>query len=88
MPKIQKKCEFKIFTKGTINDNTIKWETGFLHCMEFTQSFREHAQLQRWCEENCTDKVIYWESHEPWNQSDQLYFFNQADAMACKLRWI
>lgn len=83
----KKKCEFVILY-GESKYNNIKWETGYIYSIKFGEPFNQHAQLKRWCEENCTDKIIYWESDTPWNTSDEIYFFCEADAAACKLRWI
>jgi len=65
----------------------IKWLTGYRYKLEFNQQFKEHAQLILWCEENCENIVVYWESRH-WNDADEMYFFNEADAVACKLRWM
>jgi len=80
------KCEFMIFF-GRSQYEKVKWETGYEYRLEFEQMFQKYAQLKRWCEENLSDKVAYWESDEPWSQEDTLYFFNEEDAVACKLRW-
>ncbi len=79
-------CEFIIISD--VNEyETIKWKTGYKYKLCFNTKFEEHAQLKRWCEENCMDIVIYWENNH-WDQDDELYFFNEEDAAACKLRWL
>ena len=78
-------CEF-IIIKGAEEFEIIKWKTGYKNKLFFKVDFNEHAQLKRWCEENCSDIVIYWDS-DHWENDDELYFFNEADAAACKLRW-
>ncbi len=81
------KCEFIMFF-GKSEYEKVKWETGYAHRLEFDENFKQYAQLKRWCEENLSDKVVFWETDEPWISKDTLYFFDEGDAVACKLRWV
>ena len=81
------KCEFMIFI-GEDEYEKVKWEAGYAYCIAFDEEFKEYAQLKRWCEENLSDKVVFWETDKPWEILDTLYFFDEEDAAACKLRWV
>lgn len=69
--------------------NEIKWITGLKHTFEFDgRNFEEHAQLRDWCLENCSNKIVFVEAiNYNYDREIKMYFYDEADAMACKLRW-
>lgn len=68
----------------------IKWITGLKHKIEISDDdFMEHAQLRDWCLENCNNKVVFVQNVDyRYSNTIELYFYNEEDAAACKLRWV
>lgn len=81
----KKKNNFEFHVKELTDSEDIKWLTGTKYHIELPDHFYEQAQLKRWCEENCCDVVVYITRSN--GQYEEMYFFDEADAMACKLRW-
>ena len=77
--------------KEYIDPAPINWITGKKYAFEMSSDFNEHAQIKRWCEQNCIDAVAY-EIRNGYSMgiylTDKIYFFSEADAVAFKLRWI
>lgn len=69
--------------------NKIRWITGFKNKIEFDgTNFKEHAQIRRWCFDNCNDKVVFIENRDYGSiRQITMYFYDEKDAVACKLRW-
>ena len=63
----------------------IVWLTGTRWGFPINKTFKQHAQLKRWCEENCKDTVTYYIGEF---NLHHIYFFDEYDAAAFKLRWI
>ena len=68
------------------DEDTIKWLTGCQFYFTIEENFRQHAQLKRWCEENCADVVAFLNKAK-FRYHESIFFFNEEDAMAYKLRW-
>lgn len=85
MANNEEEKQFYIFSD---NYDQIKWITGTKYLFELPEDFSEHAQLKRWCEENCSDNVVYYENKLTYSIPDEIYFYDEADAAAFKLRWI
>lgn len=66
----------------------IKWLTGEKYMFNLDTDFNEHAQLKRWCEENCKDTIAYITARPNYRLQDKIYFFSETDAVAFKLRWV
>lgn len=66
----------------------IKWLTGFETGFTMPHNFKKHAQVKRWCEENCSDAVAYYCDKSSFRHNEYLYFFAEEDAMAFKLVWV
>ena len=77
--------QFYIFSDGNFGE--IKWLTGTKYLFELSNSFNEHAQLKRWCEENCEDVIVYYENKNTYDIPDEIYFYSETDDAAFKLRW-
>jgi len=60
----------------------VKWFTGTEYECQLPEDFKKHAQLKRWCEENCEDVVVYLTSSRR-----QIFFFGEIDATAYRLMW-
>ncbi len=77
--------------KDYIDPAPIKWITGKEYMFDMPRDFKEHAQIKRWCEENCKDAVAY-EIKRGYSMgtyfTDKIYFFLETDAAAFKLRWL
>jgi len=77
--------------KGYINPAPILWVTGKKHAFDMPREFEEHAQIKRWCKQNCKDAVAY-EIRRGYQMgiylTDKIYFFSEEDAVAFKLRWL
>lgn len=84
--------ESVIKTEGNFRHITkrdeIKWLTGFDYKFELPRDFHEHAQLKRWCNEECEDIVVFYEQEIQYRISEYIYFYSETDAMAFKLRWL
>jgi len=79
---------FHIFDHGDRETSgKINWLTGKLYSFILDVELKNHAQMKRWCEENCSDTVAYVED-DGWNKSDLIYFYLESDAAAFKLRWL
>ena len=80
---------FHLFRADTDRDieHQITWLTGQIHSFYLDVELEEQAQIKRWCEENCTDTVVYVEN-TGWEMRDSIYFYLESDAIAFKLRWI
>lgn len=85
MANNEEEKQFYIITDDL--QNKVKWITGTKYSFEIPEGFQEHAQLKRWCEENCNDKVVYEENKIYHSMLDDIYFYNEEDAAAYKLRW-
>lgn len=77
--------------KDYIDPAPIMWLTGEKYAFEIPRGFNEHAQIKRWCEQNCKDAVAY-EIRREYSMGtyliDKIYFFLETDAAAFKLRWL
>jgi len=77
--------------KDYINPAPILWVTGKKHAFDMPREFEEHAQVKRWCKQNCKDAVAY-EIRKGYQMgiylTDKIYFFSEEDAVAFKLRWL
>ena len=67
-------------------DHFLAWNTGLKNVVTIANSFQDHAQLKRWCEENCKELVVYCYS-AAYKINDRLYFYDEEEAAACKLMW-
>ncbi len=85
MANNEEEKQFYIITDDLQSE--IKWITGIKYSFEVPKEFQEHAQLKRWCEENCNDKVVYEENKTYHSVLDEIYFYDEEDAAAFKLRW-
>ena len=61
----------------------VKWLTGTEFHFTMEDNFKQHAQLKRWCEENCEDMVAFLQG----NYYERIYFYSEEDAMGYKLKW-
>lgn len=68
--------------------NEIKWLTGFEYKFNIDKDFREHAQLKRWCNEECEDVVAFLTQEIQFVTTEHIFFYSETDAMAFKLRWM
>lgn len=82
-----KKAEF-IILDGEDARSKIKWLTGFENGFTFPHQFKQHAQVKRWCEDNCSDKITYYSDKTSFINNEYLFFFAEEDAMAFKLVWV
>jgi len=77
--------------KDYIDPFPLIWITGKKYMFDMPRDFKEHAQVKRWCEENCKDTVAY-EVRTGYQMGiyvvDRIYFFSEIDATAFKLRWL
>ena len=71
------------------HSNDVKWLTGFEYCVEIPATFSKHAQIKRWCEDNCQDVVCFYTIKYPSSSrvDQRIYFFLEEDAVAYKLKW-
>ena len=81
--------DFHVFEPGRDDSfyapRDLKWITGTKYYFSMSSSFSEHAQLKRWCLENCRAPVAYVE--ERYGRDINLYFFDAEDLTATKLAW-
>lgn len=77
--------------KSYIDPAPIMLITGTKYVFDISRDFKEHAQIKRWCEQNCKDAVAY-EIRRGYSMgtyfTDKIYFFLETDAAAFKLRWL
>lgn len=87
---------FHLFGGNDITDKSyvdiapIIWITGKKYIFDMPRDFEEHAQIKRWCEQNCRDAVAYEKRGYSMGTylTDKIYFFLETDAAAFKLRWL
>lgn len=64
----------------------------WLICQEYTlvitRNENDYASIRNWCKENCSDLVVYGVNGSDNGSHDMIYFSNEEDAMAFKLRWL
>ena len=73
------------------------WSTGEEHYIDIPTKFTEKHTMKLWCEQNCQYPVVFFidgphleymcdDFDEKKNQA-RMFFFDEEDAMAFKLRW-
>jgi len=85
--------DFKIYELSREDQrpiNEIKWFTGLKNKIELPSAdFEEYAQFRDWCLENCDNKIVFVQEVDyHFNTIIIVYFYDEEDAMACKLKWV
>lgn len=83
----------------TRDASKIVWTTGRDHYVDIPRGFKEKHVMKLWCEQNCQYPVVYYNDSVELQSSAvknfdyadmeaRMFFFDEEDAVAFKLRWL